>query len=294
MVSESFLTVSTEDKGRGNLTTSLLAINGTSLYCEELGHGQPVLFSHGLLYNGSMFESQIAALSSEYRCIAYDHRGHGRSADNLVNSLDIDTLCEDTIALIEQLNLGPVHFCGHSLGGFVGIRLASRRADLVRSLILCNTSADAEPFYKLLSYQVLNLSARLFGSHALVDALMPMIFGRAALANPEKHRLLLRSQLVAANRTSIWRAANGVIYRRSQYDLLQKIQAPTLVLTSKEDRLRTAQESRRLAAALPNAMIACLPSGGHMLPIEEPETINQAIKAFLSTIDSSQPISKDN
>jgi 3-oxoadipate enol-lactonase len=101
--------------------------NGTDLWCEDTGGSlAPILFSHGLLFSSRLFDAQVEALREQYRCVAYDHRGQGRSAPSTMRSIDMDTLTADAIALIEALEIAPVHFCGLSMGGFVGMRLAAR------------------------------------------------------------------------------------------------------------------------------------------------------------------------
>jgi len=61
----------------------MIGVNGTALYYEDTGgSGAPIVFSHGVLWNNTLFAPQIAALKDRYRCIAYDHRGQGRSADD--------------------------------------------------------------------------------------------------------------------------------------------------------------------------------------------------------------------
>src|SRR5689334_11537355 len=82
-----------------------IAINGTELYYEESGRGVPIVFSHGLLWSARMYAPQLAALSEPYRCIAYDHRGQGRSATS-ATPYDMDTLADDAAALIEKLDAG--------------------------------------------------------------------------------------------------------------------------------------------------------------------------------------------
>ena len=114
----------------------MLRVNGTELYYEDTGgRGPAILFSHGLFWDTSLFAPQIAALKSQYRCIAYDHRGQGRSAESDLRAIDMDTLFADAVALIEALDLKPVHVCGLSMGGFIAMRLGARRPDLVRSLL---------------------------------------------------------------------------------------------------------------------------------------------------------------
>ena len=101
-----------------------------------------------------MFEAQVAELSKTYRVIAYDHRGQGKS--EVKGPFDMDAVAEDAAALIRDLVGGPVHFIGLSMGGFVGMRLAARHPELIKSLVLLETSANAEPLENLPQYKLLN------------------------------------------------------------------------------------------------------------------------------------------
>src|SRR3984957_11501192 len=115
-------------------------VNGTAIYYEDTGgDAPPIVFSHGLLWNTGLFAPQIAVLKDRFRCIAYDHRGQGRSADGHGRAIAIDTLTSDAATLIEGMELGRVHFCGLSLGGMIAMRLAIVRPDLIKSIILLST-----------------------------------------------------------------------------------------------------------------------------------------------------------
>jgi pimeloyl-ACP methyl ester carboxylesterase len=266
----------------GSKTAQFADIKGCRIYYEDVGAGAPILFSHCLLWNTSMYDAQVERLRHRYRCISYDHRGQGKSADHDCDEISVEMLCEDVAELITHLNLPPVHFVGHSLGGFVGIMLASRHPQLVRSLTLCNTSGDEEPQRNLRKYRLLNWVGKLLGPKLIADALMPIVFHPEALQDSEK-RKRFRNVLVN-NRSTVWRAANGVINRPSQRTTLQNIHAPTLVVTSVGDKTRTRDESDRLAAAIPHAQLVCMETGGHMLPLEEPERFADALETFLRDV----------
>ena len=160
---------------------ALMDINGARLWVEDSGgSGPPIVFSHGLLWSGAMYAPQVAALRDRYRCISFDFRGQGKSpaADS---GYDMDTLSRDAIALIEQLKLAPCHFVGLSVGGFIGMRVAARRPELVRSLSLLETAADAEPFWNRQRYRPMLAFERLFGLRPLARPVMKIMFGRAFL-----------------------------------------------------------------------------------------------------------------
>src|SRR3954463_1539252 len=102
-------------------------LDGMSLYYEDTGPGstgQTIAFSHGLLWGTELFAAQIAALRSRYRCLAWDHRGQGRSAADRRNCIGMELVWQDAVALLEALGGGdPAHLVGLSMGGFVAMRM---------------------------------------------------------------------------------------------------------------------------------------------------------------------------
>lgn len=120
-------------------------VNGAELHYEDTGGGpEAVVMAHGLLLSGRMFDGVVAGLRDRYRCVTFDFRGQGASPV-VPARYDLDVLTEDAAGLIRALGCGPCHFLGFSMGGFVGMRLAVRRPELVRSLVLVGTSASREP-----------------------------------------------------------------------------------------------------------------------------------------------------
>jgi pimeloyl-ACP methyl ester carboxylesterase len=81
-----------------------------------------------------------------------------------------NTLTADAAALIERLGLAPCHFVELSMGGFVGMQLAAQKPDLLKTLILLDTSADPEPSGDGPKYRTLNFAARWIGPWALLAA----------------------------------------------------------------------------------------------------------------------------
>lgn len=123
---------------------SKVIVNNAEIFYQTAGDGpETILFSHGYLANHTMFEPQIEALKDDFLCVGYDQRGHGQS-EVTKDGYELDNLVTDAISLVESLEIGPVHFVGVSVGGMVGMRMALRRPDLLRSLTLIDTSAEAE------------------------------------------------------------------------------------------------------------------------------------------------------
>ena len=265
-----------------------ISVNGTHLYYEDTGPGstgQTVVFSHGLLWNTELFAPQIATLRGRYRCIAWDHRGQGRSAPDHRHCIGMELVWQDAVALLETLDPGAVHFCGLSMGGFVGMRIAARRPELLRSLMLLETSADPEPEENLSRYRLLTRVTRLLGPGVVATRVLPILFGKTFVHDPARAQERERFVEILKARRDIWKAVNGVIDRAGVLDELRRIEVPTLVLVGDEDVATTPAKARRIRERIQQSQLVQIPRAGHSSTVEEPAAVTAAIERFLAELD---------
>jgi pimeloyl-ACP methyl ester carboxylesterase len=237
-----------------------------------------------------MFAAQVAELSKRYRCVTFDFRGQGKTPVT-PSGYGMDDLTNDAIALIEGLGLGRVHFAGLSMGGFVAMRLGARRPDLVRSLILLETSAGPEDPAKVGKYKLLGFVGRWLGFGLVANQVMPIMFGRTYLNDPTRkaERDGWRARLIANDRIGIVRALGGVTDRAAIEGELAKITVPTLVIVGDEDVATVPAKAEAIRDGIPGAKLVVIPRAGHSSTIEEPQAVNAAISAFLADVASHAP-----
>ncbi|EOZ99759.1 Beta-ketoadipate enol-lactone hydrolase [Indibacter alkaliphilus LW1] len=260
-----------------------IQLNNVKIFYQKEGVGtEVILFSHGLLWSHKMFEEQIKHLSKTHTVIAYDHRGQGQS-EVTAGSYDMDLLTLDALELINKLVGKSVHFVGLSMGGFVGMRLASRYPDKIKSLILLETSANSEPVENLPKYKFLNGVVKWFGVVPTVaKSVMKIMFAESWLENPENKQAYKKwIKELQGNKKTITKSVEAVIYRKGVEEEIRNIKCPTMVVVGDEDIATKPEKAKFIQMSIPNAELHMLPGAGHSSSIEKPEEINRLISDWM-------------
>jgi non-heme chloroperoxidase len=114
-----------------------LEVDGVSLYYEQAGKGEPIVFSHGIPTDYRAWSSQVEAFSKSYSTVTYSRRyAAPNHREGNVSDSTIEANAADLKGLIEKLGIAPVHLVGHSYGGFAAAYLAAEHPELVRTLVL--------------------------------------------------------------------------------------------------------------------------------------------------------------
>src|SRR3954447_22186260 len=119
-------------------------VNGQRLHYEDSGgDGPAVLFSHGFLMDGEMFEPQVRALADEFRCITWDERAFGRTEYDGKPFTYWDS-ASDAVGLLDHLGIERAVLAGMSQGGFLSLRAALASPARVQALVLIDTQSGGE------------------------------------------------------------------------------------------------------------------------------------------------------
>jgi 3-oxoadipate enol-lactonase len=268
---------------------TLVDVNGIQLSITDSGPpaGNPdapvLVMGHGLLFSTTMWRHQIETLRGSYRCIAVDWRGQGATPPT-ATGYDMDTLYADLVALIEHLDVGPVHYLGLSMGGFVGLRLGARRPDLVRSLTLIDTSSGPEDPEKVRKYRLLATVFGLVGMKPLLGQVAPIMFTPAFMETDAGKATVSTwvAELATQDRKGVKQAIRGVTDRAALGDEIGSITAPTLVIVGSEDVATPVAKAEAIAAAIRGSRLDVLAGVGHVSTLEDPARINASISGFLA------------
>lgn len=265
-------------------------VNGADVHYTDTGTppGKPdaetVVFGHGLLFSGDMFRDQVEGLEDEYRCITVDWRSQGRSPAAR-DGHDMDTLTGDLLALLDALGLDRVHYAGLSMGGFVGMRVAARHPERLRTLTLINTSAGPENPEKIGQFRLLANAYRWLGIRPVRVKVEQVMFAPSSREDPAFRRRADEwvSSLREVDRAGMRRAIYGVFERVPITDEIGAIRVPTLVVVGVHDVATPVDKAQEIAAAIEGARLEIVPDAGHSSTMEQPEVLTRLIREHVTS-----------
>jgi len=252
-------------------------IADVEIYYEIHGQGDPLVLIHGLGSSSQDWQYQIEPFSRHYQVVAFDVRGHGRSAKPL-GPYSIPLFAADAAALIRALGLAPAHVVGISMGGMIGLQLAADAPDLVRSLVVVNAGPEMIVRTGRERWQVVQrqLIVRLLGMRKMGEVLGGRLFPK-----PEQGELRrLFAQRWAENDPRAYRAAMKALVGWSVAGRLESIACPVLVVAADQD-YTPVDSKAAYVQRLPLGEMVVIEDSRHATPVEHPGQFNQVVTDFL-------------
>jgi pimeloyl-ACP methyl ester carboxylesterase len=253
-------------------------VNGRQVAYEDSGgDGPAVIFSHGLLMDREMFAPQVEALRGEFRCIAWDARGHGGS-DPATEPFTYWDSAEDMFALAAHLGVERAFLVGMSQGGFLSLRAALRRPDFVLGLGLIDTQAGQEDPDQVEANEKMG---HVWKEHGLGDDLAEII--AAIIMSPGyagNAEWIAKWKRMPTEHVDM--PLTPLHSREDIHDRLAEISAPAIVIHGDVDAAIPVELAQRLADGLPNCEgLVLVPGAGHASNLSHPEPVNAALGDFL-------------
>jgi non-heme chloroperoxidase len=263
--------------------------DGTQIYYNDWGSGQPVVFSHGWPLSADAFEDQMFYLASRgYRCIAHDRRGHGRSSQPW-NGNDLDTYADDLAALVRALDLKNAIHVGHSTGGgevarYIGRHGTERvaKAVLIGAIppLMLKTAANPGGL-PIEVFDQLRASVVADRSQFWTDLSLPFYgYNRpgAKISEGVRESFWLQSMMAG------FPASYFCIKAFSETDLtedLKKFDIPTLIIHGDDDQIVPIGASAMLSSKIvKNATLKVYKGAPHGLCTTHKQQINEELFGF--------------
>jgi 3-oxoadipate enol-lactonase/4-carboxymuconolactone decarboxylase len=256
----------------------LIHANGLRQYYRLDGNDKrPVLvLSQSLGCDHSMWDAQAAALAPHFLVLRYDTRGHGAS-DATPGSYSIEMLAADALGLLDALGIERFIWCGLSLGGMIGQRIAADAPGRLTNLILANTS----PRLDQSAMESRRRTVLEQGMKAIVETVMGRFFMASSLAANSPAVAGTRRTLLSTNPVG-YAGCCAAIRDMDHVGLLGSIRCPTLIISGNHDPSTPwAGHGEVLASKIANARVEHLPTA-HLSNLERPGSFTAALHRFLT------------
>ena len=258
----------------------------TELRCRVEGRGPAVLLLHGVGGNHTVWNDMILGLAKEFLVLAPDLRGHGRTRAPDESRFTFAEMMGDILRLLDDRGVASAHLVGLSAGALLALRTALDHPDRVRSLTMVggaaytdsHTRAVAERWEETYSQE----GTDRFALRLLKDLYYPdWVEANLDFADAVREQVKHEDFAPAAR----WARAMGSFDERSR---IASVARPTLIVQALNDAVVEASHARILRQSIPGAQVRLLAETGHMVPVERPQELLEAIAAFVRSVESSK------
>ncbi|GAB3669792.1 alpha/beta fold hydrolase [Halopiger thermotolerans] len=260
--------------------------NGADLYYEDHGEGPPIVFLHGVMASHRFFEPQLTGLSKEYRTIAVDFRGHGRSAKTELGHT-VAQYARDLRAFLSQRDLDNIVLVGWSMGALVSWEYVDQfGTEEVRGLVDIDMEASrfqwADYDYGLTDLDGLQTTLALAQQDrtSLIERITEQVFKDPPSAETRAMVFDELSRVPASIKSAILFDALTRDYR----DVLSEIDVPMVVCAGADEKRGTVVSTKHVAELVPEGSFELFDESGHCLTLEEPDRFNRIVSQFVESL----------
>ena len=240
---------------------------------------ETVVLIHGVGYDLTYWDRQIEALREEYNVVALDLPGHGLST-GAPEEWSFDNATGIMVRLIEEVSAKPVHLVGVSFGGMIAEITTLARPDLIRSLTLVGSAARF-PEEVRSGMRARAKTLRVKGMADIVQATLERHYTlETRTQRPDLIDRVTKTFLGddPATQAAIWE----VIADLDVHARLGEIRCPTLILVGEHDPITPPGVARELFEAIAGSKMEIIAAAGHIIPVETPTAVNNALRTFLN------------
>jgi len=267
--------------------------DGISLYYEESGRGEPIVFVHEFAGDHRSWEPQLRNFGPHHRVIAYNARGYPPSdVPEAVTSYSQNRAADDIAAVLTHLGIAQAHVVGLSMGAFAALHFGFRHSHRAQSLVIAGCGYGAEPSQRERFRAEASLSAAEISDKGMFAFAEKFAHGpsRVQYENKDPRGFALFKDMLS-NHSAVG-SANTMLgcqrERASLYDLTSQMQAlavPTLILTGDEDWPCLAP-AILMKKYIPTAALAVMPNCGHCINLEDPAQFNRLVGDFIGHVET--------
>ena len=257
-------------------------------YTDEGPEEAPVIiFIHGFPLNMSMWNTQVQALTDNYRVIAYDIRGHGDS-DAGNEPFSIDMFVTDLIGLMDVLRIKKASLCGLSMGGYIALNALENYPQYFESLVLCDTTCMPDsPKAKDKRMKTIESVIKNGVFYYAVES-VKNLFAPESFITKNAEIKAVEKMIINTSELSLCSTLLALSSRHETCTFLPEINVPVLILVGEDDSITPPPVARFMHENIKDSTLHLIHRAGHLSNLENTEKFNQHLRLFLDSVYKEQ------
>jgi len=246
------------------------------------GNGRPVVLLHPFPVHHGFWQPVTAALSSRYRLILPDLRGHGDSGVGQ-GPATMAKHAQDLVRICDREEIGRAAFVGVSIGGYILFEFWRRYRERVEALVLCNTRASAETLDSRAARLRSAAEVMERGVEQFAETMFPKLLGKSTLDTRPDLVSEVRAMILKMSPEDVSMVQAGMAERPDSVPTLKTMTIPTLIVAGEEDAAIPANEAEIMRQNIPSTQLRMIPKAGHYAAFEQPGAVGLLLRQFLDS-----------
>ncbi|WP_374076577.1 alpha/beta fold hydrolase [Bdellovibrio bacteriovorus] len=282
-------------------TGSFESFDGTPIYYEVRGEGEPLILVYGIACIINHWHHQVEYFSKNYKVITFDLRGHQKSNPIIdMNQLTMEALAKDIVGLVKHLKIKKAHFAGHSFGAPLILKVYDTHPELFHSMIFINGFARnpikgmfgldvVEPFFYFVKSQYQN-QPNMWNTLWKMAVDNPMAMYLAALAGGFNLKTTHFKDIevymrgVARLNLEVFMTMFETLMEYNGEPVLEKVEVPTLIISGEKDMVTPIRFQYHFKEKIKHSEFVLVPYGSHCTQLDFPDYTNLKIEKFLADV----------
>jgi 3-oxoadipate enol-lactonase len=254
-----------------------LKVGFNEIAYKVMGKGETIVLLHGFCGSSAYWDKMVPELSSEYRLLLVDLRGHGQSTSNS-SPFTIDDLAKDVKEILDSLKLGQVFMFGHSLGGYVTLAVAEHFQEKLKGFGLIHSTAFPDSEEGKIGRTKSATLIEQNGIHPFIDGLVPKLFSDESLEHLIEDVNDVKGIGYSTNSKAAIDTLEAMRIRPDRNEVLKK-DLPTLLVAGENDKIISPEKTFSVEGK--HITTKLIQNSGHMSMYENPNELIQTIREFM-------------
>ncbi len=261
-----------------NLT---LKVDNITFNYDDQGQGEiPVILIHGFPFDKIMWKPQVRFLKENYRVIAYDIRGFGRSMTGK-KELSIDLFADDLINFMNEMKIEKAIICGLSMGGYIALNAITRFPERFEKLILADTQCVADTAeIKENRYKTIKKIEE-EGMPDFAENFIKKVFHKESLIDKKDFVDIIKNVILSTTQKTLTGGLTALANRKETCYYLSKIDIPALIICGRQDELTPLTQSETMHKSIKGSTLKIIEHAGHLSNLEQADEFNECLEEFL-------------